>query len=172
MIKFKYFVDGVSWSIREKINKFKCWLSYGLVVKLNEDAEFAEEVANTNGIHIYLYPYPPDDYKYFVLYKEEPNFRLLRPYMTRVCMTNTTEVPEYVTCKNLFSKRWILTNDEKNRLCELLSSKYERGIYAEKTVWEVLYIRSEQYRLGMAWDETPDVEIPSMPNYMELPNKI
>ena len=70
----------------------------------------------------------------------------------------------------MFRKKWILSQDEKSRLCELLKRK-TTWPKERDSGWEII---NEGIYLGindLSWNNNLTIEIPPMPDYMNLSDK-
>lgn len=139
----------------------------GLTKKLKEEIDLFDPIKySKNGMTICICL--PEEYvkhKYFIVYNKRPYPCNLFCKMTRIRI----DKPEYIKSKNIFRKRWILTEKEKRDLISLLSSTDNWNNC--NTVWETVNERIELCIMGLGWNSSSGVITPPIPDYMKLPNK-
>ena len=160
-------LEEIKWYYNKFLGNIESYLAFGTSIRLKEKSEFFEYLFTTkDGKEVYINiidEIKPDD-RYFIIYKESPSLARLNPEMARIKLTEA----KYVNTKNPFSKRWILSKEEKRNLYESLISKTEWSNTRNKSAWEMMYERSEQDSKGLGWNSIIDIEFPSMPDYMKL----
>ena len=163
-------VNEIKWHYNKFLGKIETYLSCGSSIRLGENPEFIEYLfATKNGNEVYLNIADEIDIddRYFIIFKGRLLFRNKRPMIARIKITK----PEYVRTRNPFSKKWILTEDEKRDLAESLKSNTTWKKDDERSTWKKLYERSEQDSSGVGWNTDLNIDYKPMPNYMELPDK-
>lgn len=164
-------LNEIKWHYNATLGKIKSYLMYGSSIRLGEDPEFIEYLFTTkdgNLVCLNIIDETDIDDRYFIIFKGYPNYSILHPYVARIKITK----PEYIKSKGLFSKQWVLSENEKRDLYNSLKSKKIWQKSNDLIAWKLLYERSEQDSQGVGWNINLDINYPSMPNYMELPNKI
>ena len=140
------------------------YISLGLTKKMKEDMEYLDCFEQIDDMYLYMCLSEFSDNKYFILYNKKPSRLNPFPKMIRVNMIK----PEYIPIKKCFTKRWVLTENEKQRLCNLLNSK-PTTCTKYNTVWEVINEEANLQSLNLGWNHESGISIPPMPDYMKLP---
>ena len=138
---------------------------FGLSVELTEriDADAVAGMYKKDGYNWALWTYPPterDDLKYFIAYPdcatgEYPMFTNKR------CARISILAPEYIKCSDCTKEEWILTHEEKKRLCEYLN---------EGNNWKRLQALYEDALEGFSGKIVHVKGLP-IPDYMQLPEE-
>ena len=111
-------------------------------------------------IHIYP-PYNKYDSPYFLLYDNLTVGDATFERSTK-CARISMISPEYVRCSDSSKKEWILNNDEKRHLCELMSNDW---------IWYDLLISSYEDELKFCYGKNINMHHIKRPDYMQLPEE-